>query len=369
MNTKRRHFLSLTTGTFINFFYNNFSFAKKNCFSPIFLSSAVDKDGHFYICCLNHLGIEIFRKKIPERGHGIAYKTQSKEAAIFSRRPGKHITIIDTLNGEIIEQFKSKIGRHFYGHGTYSENGLWLYASENEYDSGRGVIGVYDVKDNYRLVENLYTYGIGPHEIKLLSGENILVVANGGILTHPDYGRKKMNLDIMESSLTYIEVESGKKIVNLKLSPKLQLMSIRHIELGPDNEIALAMQYQGPKKHLHPLVGFQKGSEDIIFGSATNNILYKMKNYCGSVDFDSTGKLLAVSSPRGGIITFWSVPEKRFLSLLKIQDGCGISPGKNPESFLITNGLGCILEHSPLTQTTEFFSIVNLHWDNHLIKA
>ena len=82
---------------------------------------------------------EIFRKKIPERGHGIAYKTQSKEAAIFSRRPGKHITIIDTLNGEIIEQFKSKIGRHFYGHGTYSENGLWLYASENEYDSGRGV--------------------------------------------------------------------------------------------------------------------------------------------------------------------------------------------------------------------------------------
>ncbi|MED5402547.1 MAG: DUF1513 domain-containing protein, partial [SAR324 cluster bacterium] len=26
-------------------------------------------------------------------------------------------------------------GRHFYGHGVYSPDGLWLYAAENEYES------------------------------------------------------------------------------------------------------------------------------------------------------------------------------------------------------------------------------------------
>jgi len=131
-----------------------------------------------------------------------------------------------------------------------------------------------------------------------------------------------------------------------------------------------SIQYQGPKSHLYPLVGFQKGSEEIIFGSATKHLIYRMKNYCGSIEFNSNGELIAFSSPRGGIITFRSFPEKRFLSFLAVQDGCGIAPGNSPDSFLITNGLGHILEHSPLNQKTEFFSIANnLHWENHLLKV
>jgi len=87
------------------------------------------------------------------------------------------------------------------------------------------------------------------------------------------------------------------------------------------------------------------------------------------IDFDTTGKLFPVSCPRGGVITFWSVPKKRFLSFLRVRDGCGIAPGKTPESFLITNGFGHIREYSPLTQETELFSITNnLHWDNHILK-
>lgn len=63
-------------------------------------------------------------------------------------------------------------------------------STQNQYDSGRGVIGVYDVKDNYRLLETIPSHGIGSYEIKLLSEEKILVVANGGILTHPETGRQ-----------------------------------------------------------------------------------------------------------------------------------------------------------------------------------
>jgi len=40
---------------------------------------------------------------------------------------------------------------------------------ENEYDPGRGVIGIYDVKDSFRFVDTISTQGIGPLEIELLA--------------------------------------------------------------------------------------------------------------------------------------------------------------------------------------------------------
>ena len=174
----------------------------------------------------------------------------------------------------------------------------------------------------------------------------------------------------MESSLTHIEIDSGKMLSTHKLSPELQLMSIRHLDVAPDDEIALVMQYQGPRHHLHSLVGFQKGSNPINLSSAPDAIGFRMKNYCGGVAFYSSGKLIAVSSPRGGIITFWSVHERRFLSSLNVIDASGISSENNPESFVISNGQGQIFRHSPLIQKTEILtSTVNTLWDNHLLLA
>lgn len=73
-------------------------------------------------------------------------------------------------------------------------------------------------------------------------------------------------------------------------------MNIRQIELGLDNDIALAMKYQGPKNYLFPSAGFKKGSEETMLISCTKKIIYNMKNYYGSVDFDSARGLIAFSS-------------------------------------------------------------------------
>jgi len=371
MDIKRRHFFSLIAGTLFSNFNKDIGFAKNIIHNyPLYISSAGDLQGNFFLSGFSKLGKEKFRIPIPERGHGFARNSNSGEITVFARRPGNFGLVIDTSSGDIIDKFNAKNGRHFYGHGVYSKDGQWLYSSENEYDTGQGIIGVYDAKNHFRLVDTITTYGIGPHEINLLSEGNILVVANGGVLTHPDSGRKKLNLDTMESSLAYIEIKSGKLICVQKLPKELKLMSIRHISISPKDEIALAMQYQGPKRHLFPLVGFQKGSEEIILCSAPEKIIYHMKNYCGSVTFDSSGKFIAVSSPRGGIITFWSTTEKDFISYVEVQDGCGVAKGIVPESFLITNGHGQIINHFPLIQKTALLSTYkNTHWDNHLLMV
>ena len=120
-----------------------------------------------------------------------------------------------------------------------------------------------------------------------------------------------MNLDTMESSYTYIEIESGNMIEYFKLYPKFQLMNIRQIELGLDSDIALAMKSQGPKIHLFPSAGFKKGSEETMLVSCTKKIIYNMKNYFGSVVFDSTSGLIAFSSSLSEIITFCQFLQKK----------------------------------------------------------
>ena len=371
MIIKRRQFFSVSAGALISGYSGNICYAEETKHdSTVYFSAGSDLEGKYFFNGLSVSGNENFRLTLPSRGHGTALRPNSPEVATFARRPGKYIFVVNTFSGEKLAQINSIDGRHFYGHGVYSPDGLWLYAAENEYESGRGVIGVYDVSDSYRLVETLPTHGIGPHEIVLLGDGKTMVVANGGILTHPESERQKLNLSEMDSSLAYIEIDSGKLLSTHRLAPELQLMSIRHLDVGLEDNIVLVMQYQGPRRHLLPLVGFQKGSSAIELLSAPQKVGYRMKNYCGSVAFDKSGKFAAVSSPRGGIITFWSVSEKRFLSYLEVKDGCGVAAENTPECFRITNGLGQIIRHSPLNQKTEILtSAANTRWDNHLLFA
>ena len=92
----------------------------------------------------------------------------------------------------------------------------------------------------------------------------------------------------------------------------------------------------------------------MVYSRNPDKIVYKMRNYCGSISFNAKGNLIGVSSPRGGIITFWSFPEKRFYSYLEVLDGCGIAAEENTDNFLITNGLGKFLNYSPQREQADY---------------
>ena len=371
MSLKRRQFLYSSGAVFISSFAKPFNLLSRSLRDKsLYFSSGADLKNKYFFSALNYTGKEKFRVHLPTRGHGSARRPNTNEVAVFSRSPGRYILVIDISNGEKLTQIKSIEGRHFYGHGVFSPNGQILYVTENEYDSGNGLIGMYDTNDNYRLIDTISAHGIGPHAIEILSDGMTLVVANGGILTHPDTGRVKLNLSELDSSLTYIEVPSGKLLFQKRLDEKLKLMSIRHLAVGPGGNISLAMQYQGPRNHLLPLVGIQQGSGPIQLLTAPEKIAYKMRNYCGSISFNAKGNLIGVSSPRGGIITFWSFPEKRFFSYLEVLDGCGIAAEDNTDNFLITNGLGEFLNYSPERDQADYqFLSKETQWDNHLLLA
>jgi hypothetical protein len=121
------------------------------------------------------------------------------------------------------------------------------------------VIGIRDADDGYRQVGEFASHGVGPHEVTLMPDGATLVAANGGIRTHPDRERAKLNLDTMAPSLAYLDLASGRLCDAFGLAPRLHRLSIRHLAVNQDGLVAAAMQYEGSKRDRVPLVGLHDG--------------------------------------------------------------------------------------------------------------
>ena len=339
---------------------------------PLYLSARADAVGNYRASGFTAEGARVFDLPLPARGHSFAVRPGEREAVHFARRPGRFALVLNLARGVIAQRVASPDGRHFYGHGVFSHDGRLLYATENDFEGERGVIGVYDAARGYTRVGELPSHGIGPHEIALLSGGETLVVANGGIATHPDLPRVKLNLPSMAPSLCFVDRQSGALRRELTLDPALHRLSIRHLAVGPDDTVAVAMQYEGPARDRVPLVALQSGESRLRLLEGPRAVLRAMKNYCGSVCFDRSGRTIAVSAPRGNLMTFWDVGTGRYLSSASVADGCGVAPGPRPGRFLASSGRGGIVvidARSGAARSLALGGLEAARWDNHLVAA
>ena len=340
--------------------------------APLYLSARVDAAGAYRVSGFSTDGARVFDLPLPGRGHSFAVRSDGRAAVHFARRPGRFALVLDLLRSTIARRVKTPAGRHFYGHGVFSPDGRLLYATENDFDGERGVIGVYDAAQCYARVDEFPSHGIGPHEIALLSDGETLVAANGGIATHPDLPRVKLNLPTMAPALCYVNRRSGALRRKLTLDPALHRLGIRHLAVGPDDTVAVAMQYEGPAQDVVPLVAVHRAEGGLKPLPAPLAVLRAMKNYCGSICFGPSGRTIAVSSPRGNLMTFWDVGTGRYLSSAKVSDGCGVAPGPRPSVFLASSGRGSVVVIDARSGTTRPLAVDDLEaarWDNHLVVA
>src|SRR5262245_28620274 len=176
-------------------------------------------------------GRELFAIDLPARGHDIAQRPGSSEAAVFARRPGAWFVVLNVESSAVVAQQIAAPNRHYYGHGVYSADGRLLYATENDTGSGQGVVGVYDATDGYRRIGEFPSFGTGPHDIALLGDGRTLVIANGGLMTLPDSGREVLNPDTMRSTIDLVDREQGELKATFGLDTSFRDLSLRHLAL------------------------------------------------------------------------------------------------------------------------------------------
>ncbi|MEJ2114703.1 MAG: DUF1513 domain-containing protein, partial [Gammaproteobacteria bacterium] len=257
------------------------------------LSCRTNKSGEHFISIVDSNGKLGLSIPIPARGHGIALNSNQDMAAVFARRPGEFVWVINLVTQKVMAKVSPKSGRHYYGHGLFTKDGERLLCSENAFETGEGVIGIYDVRNNFARIGEIQSHGVGPHEFKLLSDNKTLVVANGGICTHPDLPRVKSNLDTMRPNLAYVSIDSGNLLHKHEPKNKWHQLSIRHIDISANDQVAIAMQFEGKPFLQPPLIAIQKGEQPIRFLNAPIQVQSQMRNYCGSVAFNTDGTKFA----------------------------------------------------------------------------
>ncbi len=173
--------------------------------------------------------------------------------------------------------------RHFYGHGHFSPDGRILYASENDFDANRGMIGLYDATDGFRRIGEFDAHGIGTHDMTVSDDGKLIVIANGGIETHPDFGRTKLNLDRMEPTLVILDAATGALVQRHTLPPRLSRLSTRHLDIDAKGRIWFACQYEGPRNDLPPLAGYFSPGEDLTFLQLPQRTTELLANYVGAI--------------------------------------------------------------------------------------
>ena len=234
---------------------------------------------------------------LPSRGHDVTRCPVTGRMVVFARRPGTFALVFDA-KGNTLATIASPEGRHFFGHGTFSPDGRLLYATENAFETADGKIGIYDATGGFARVGEFDTFGMDPHEAMLLS-DDVICVANGGIETHPDFGREKLNLSTMKPNVSFIDRHSGDLISTRELPAHLHQVSLRHLAPDGIGRAWVGAQYEGPITDSVPLLMRIGPDEDFFIPDIAPERLQGLRNYIGSVAASADGTLIMAASPTG----------------------------------------------------------------------
>jgi hypothetical protein len=348
--------------------------------APIFLSAATDSDDKHWLKAFtikNNQLTELYSHQLRARAHAATLSSKVDLFVAVARRPGRFMVLGDTLSGNILQEIEAPEGRHFYGHGVFSSDDEFFYTTESAYDDlqgDSGRIGVWRVNKSLTTValervNEFPSYGVGPHELLLMPDQETLVVANGGIRTHPESVREKLNIDSMQPSLVYINRSTGENLEQRSLPAEYHQASIRHLDINPQGQLAMSMQFEGEPFLRVPLLATHQRGEAIRPMLAPEQVQSQLSQYVGSIRYDESGRFLVASCPRANVLTFWDAGSGEFLNQVRARDACGVCAYK--DGFLYSAGTGQLRYYDLPQQAIMNMTIsedftTGLFWDNHL---
>ncbi|MFL6619447.1 MAG: DUF1513 domain-containing protein [Povalibacter sp.] len=367
MNNSRRHFL-IGSAVVLGGAAAGLAFKSSGSRQGTLLSAFEDPRGDQYVGGVSLNSREVFGAKVPMRAHGCAIDPQdSHRVLFFARRPGTVAFELRRDSMQVRTLFETPAGRHLAGHGLFSHDGSILFTPEHDYDHGRGVLAVRDTRD-FSIIDEIDTHGIDPHEVQWLPDRKSLLVANGGIMTHPRSFRQKLNIPTMDPSLCVIDASSGKCKEQWRLPD--HLLSIRHLAVAADGVTAVGLQYEGEPANAPGVVALYT-SAGLKLLTAPRDELVRFHGYVASVAISETEDLIAAACPYGNGVACWSLRDQRYLGFVAAAESYGLS--RLTDGTIVTSqrdGTAYEIDKTPLrSQFLKLDSKITLRWDDHWVAA
>ncbi|MEP9387012.1 DUF1513 domain-containing protein [Mesorhizobium sp. KR9-304] len=356
----RRDFLKATGVTFLSSLSPS-ALADTLAADAVFATAYQRRDGAYGAAILSEAGKILHTIDLPDRGHDITFDPASGRSVVFARQPGTFFVVFDHAGRTSPITVQSVAGRHFFGHGVFSPDGTLLYATENDFDNAAGMVGIYDAEDGFARVGEFPTHGVGPHELLLLGDGRTIAVANGGIETHPDFGRAKLNLPTMKPSYVLVDRENGALIEKHELPPELHQLSIRHMDTDDTGAVWFGCQHEGSATERPALVGRAVRGKDLELIEMPEDVLSGFRNYIGSVAANRDAGTVAVTSPQGNSYAVIAAATGNVVVARRLTEVCGVAP--DHAGYVVTTGTGLIVEPSGRSSEDE-----DHVWDNHVLR-
>lgn len=325
---------------------------------PAIIGCSRRLSGGYAAVVADSTGMPLYQFALPARGHGIAVQPHGSLAAAFGRRPGHYMQVFDYQTGGQFPLIIAKPNRYFYGHGVFSADGQYLFATEGERGTSQGIIGVYRIstlsdKGDIEKVSEFTGFGIGPHEV-VLADNDTLAIGVGGVHTK---GRTPVNLESMQPALVYLDIETGELIEQAVLTNKQ--LSIRHLSVTESGDVVCGQQFRGEPEQAAPLVAIHQRGKALEHLQADEEEWLRFNHYIASIA-SLDGYLLA-TSPRGNCYGIWREIDKQLIDLQPLIDASGV--GVINSKWVVGSGSGKMLTVSQHGQQRVSHSPVL--WDNH----
>ncbi len=331
-----------------------------NC-DALFATAYQARSGAYGVAVLTDGGKLVRTLPLPERGHDVTFDPVSRRSVVFARQPGAFAVVFDHAGDTPPVTIASVEGRHFYGHGVFSPDGGLLYATENDFENAAGMVGIYDATDGFARVGEFPTHGVGPHELLLSPDGVTLAIANGGIETHPDYGRAKLNIATMKPSLAFIDRLTGDLLETHAPPADLHQLSIRHMDFDQGGALWFGCQFEGPATSMPALVGRARRGEAFELVDMPRPVLSGLRNYIGSVAANPAAGTVAVTSPQGNRLVVIDTASGSILATRDLTEVCGVAADAG--GFFASTGAGELVGPSRETRREPDYV-----WDNHLLR-
>jgi hypothetical protein len=304
---------------------------------------------------------------LPARAHALTRASQSKDVIVVGRRPGKFAAIVDPASLQSAPRLFAPLdGYRFAGHAAVNAGSL--VTSEMHEDTAEGLVVLRDAAS--AAPQQRFAVGIEPHDLLFARGGETLVVAVGGIAHAAEIKGPAINAGNIDSFILELDPRSGKVLKRHKLPADMKSLSLRHMALAPDGEtVAFGMQDQDRSK-ARPVMGLLRLGRGIELLPLPDEDRGSLRSYIGSVAIDPSGRYVAATSPKGGMIGLWSLSDGRWLGGFTLADVCGLATDNGPAAFWATSGYGEVLrlaaDDEGLDATARWHAPAA--FDNHLLR-
>jgi hypothetical protein len=249
-----------------------------------------------------------------------------------------------------------------------------IFTPEHDFERAKGVVVVRDVR-NFAIVGEIDTSGLDPHEVAWLPDHRSLLVANGGIMTHPRSFRRKLNIPTMDPSLCVIDADSGKCQEQWRLPD--HLLSIRHVAMTAAGITAVGLQYEGEDKSrapgivalYRPATANSEARFRLLEAPAAD--IPKFQGYVASVAISEAHDLIAAACPYGNGVACWSISDERYLGFIAASETYGLSRVADG-SILASQRDGTAYGLDEIRLRSQFLKIASsqpIRWDDHWVAT